>query len=129
MQQQILKYLGYTAIFVLLFGGGFYFGFKTSDAQKSGLTATKADIAAIANSTNTPTSKTLSEVAKEVDGVFFIQPGSKPECPETHPLKAKYVNGSGIFYNTDNKNYKKITPELCFATEDFAKTKGFIKKY
>lgn len=126
MFNQILKYLGFALVFCLLFGAGFYFGFKTSQAQNSNLTATKNDIKAIAETSN----KAENITVKEVDGVYFITPGNKPECPESYKIKAKYnTSNTGIFYTNDNKNFEKVIPQLCFATEDFAKSKGFLKKY
>jgi hypothetical protein len=127
MLNQILKYFGFTLVFCLLFGAGFYFGFKTSQAQSTNLKATKSDIKAIAESAN---SKQDTIIAKEVDGVHWILPGQKPECPETHKIKAKYnTSNNGVFYTKENKSYDKVTPQLCFATEDFAVSKGFLKKY
>jgi hypothetical protein len=127
MTNNLLRYFGFFFVFCVLFGAGFYFGFKTSQAQSNNLTATKSDIKALAESTTASQDKI---VAKEVDGVFWIIPGQKPECPETHKLKAKYNNSSsGVFYSPENKNYAKVTAQLCFATEDFAKSKGFVKKY
>jgi hypothetical protein len=126
MFNQVLKYLGFTLVFCLLFGAGFYFGFKTSLAQNSSLTATKNDIKAIAETAN----KAENITSKEVDGVYFITPGNKPECPEPYKIKGKYnTSNTGIFYTTDNKNFEKVIPQLCFTTEDFAKSKGFLKKF
>jgi hypothetical protein len=127
MTNHLLRYFGFFFVFCLLFGAGFYFGFKTSQSQTSNLTATKSDIKAMAESS---TSNTEKIIAKEVEGVFWLVPGQKPDCPETHKLKAKYNNSnSGIFYSPENKNYAKVTPQLCFATEEFAKSSGFLKKY
>lgn len=127
MTNQILKYFGFFFVFCILFGSGFYFGYKTSQAQSTDLTATKSDIKALADSTSIGQEKI---VAKEVEGVFWIIPGQKPDCPETHKLKAKFAStNSGIFYSPDNKSYAKVVPQLCFATEEFAKNKGFLKKY
>ncbi|MBC7472000.1 MAG: hypothetical protein H7196_01915 [candidate division SR1 bacterium] len=127
MTNQILKYFGFFFVFCILFGSGFYFGFKTSQSQVTNLTATKSDIKALADSSLSSQDKI---VTKEVEGVFWITPGQKPDCPETHKIKAKFNNtNSGIFYSPDNKNYAKVTPQLCFATEEFARNKGFLKKY
>jgi hypothetical protein len=127
MINHLLKYFGFFFVFCLLFGSGFYFGFKTSQAQSTNLTATKSDIKALVDTNLTNQEKVI---AKEVDGVFWILPGQKPDCPDTHKLKAKFnTSNSGIFYSPDNKNYGKVTPQLCFATEDFAKKNGFLKKY
>jgi hypothetical protein len=128
MKNQLLKYFGFVFVFSLLFGAGFYFGFKTSQAQtNSNFTATKSDIKALADSASQPKENII---AKEVDGVHWIMPGEKPECPDTHKIKAKFSSGnSGVFYSPENKNYAKVSPQLCFATEDFAKAKGFLKKF
>jgi hypothetical protein len=127
MKNQLLKYFGFVFVFSLLFGAGFYFGFKTSQAQTNyNFTATKSDIKALADSS----SQKVNIISKEIEGVFWIMPGEKPECPETHKIKAKFSTAnSGVFYSPENKNYAKVTPQLCFTTEDFAKAKGFLKKF
>jgi hypothetical protein len=127
MTNHLLRYFGFFFVFCLLFGAGFYFGFKTSQAQNSTFTATKSDIKAMAETSASSQDKVIT---KEVEGVFWILPGQKPDCPETHKMKAKFSNSnSGVFYSPDNKNYAKVVPQLCFATEDFAKNKGFVKKF
>ena len=126
MINQILKYFGFTLFFCVLFGAGFYFGFKTSQAQQSTLTATKYDIKALADSNQ----KQENIVSKEVEGVYWILPSQDPVCPETHKIKAKFsTSNNGVYYSPENKSYTKVQPQLCLATEDFAKKNGFIKKF
>lgn len=126
MFNQLLKYFGFTLVFCLLFGAGFYFGYKTSQAQSSDLTISRNELKSLAESNI----KNENIVTKEVEGVYFIIPGEKPQCPESHKIKAKFNTSSlGIFYTTENKNYEKVIPQICFATEDFAKRSGFLKKF
>jgi hypothetical protein len=128
MIKQFTTYLGYGFLFCVLFGAGFYFGYKTSDSKNIGdFRATKTDIQAIAQTSESVT-KNTPEV-KEVDGLVFMTPGKKPECPETHKIKGKYDKSTGYFYAPSNKSYEKVVPLICFANEDVAVSKGFLKKY
>ncbi len=128
MTKQFTTYLGYTFLFCVLFGAGFYFGFKTSDGRYlNDLKASKTDIQEIAKEVeNTPKN---GPNVKEVDGLVFMLPGKKPDCPETHKIKGKYDKTTGYFYAPPNKSYEKVVPLICFANEDVAVSKGFLKKF
>jgi hypothetical protein len=129
MIKTITTYFGYAFLFCLLFGAGFYFGFKVADGRTNhDITATKAEIQALASS-ETGKSDQPKPTVKEIEGVFFILPGQKPECPETHLIKGKYDKTTGYFYAKSNKSYDKVVPLLCFANEEVAVSKGFLKKF
>ena len=67
-------------------------------------------------------------IAKEVDGVYWIKAGEEAVCPDTNPIKAKFDAGVGFFYTQDNKMYSRVKPELCLASEEYARKAGFLKK-
>ncbi len=117
----VLHYLGISLLVCVVFGAGFYFGYKNSESKSI-----------IVASVNTDRGKIVEPLkAREVDGVFWIQPGKEPACPENAPIKGKFgTDGLNQYYLPENKNYNKIKTSICFATEEFARDKaGFIKKF
>jgi hypothetical protein len=130
MSQSLLRYFGWSLLFMLLFGGGFYFGYKTSSAQTNEKSFSlleaqaqgKADAVAL-------TQQSSAVTPKEVDGVQWIIPGQKPECDTNHTIKGKFDKNTNYFYAPGHKSWEKVIPQICFATEDFAQSKGFLKKF
>ena len=106
-------------------GLGYYFGTKT--ATKALQDQQKIEIAKVVENVE---KKTENVVAKEVSGVQWFLPNTEPKCDPQHPIKGVFRSGDGIYYIKSYKNYEKTKPDLCFATEEFARdTAGMIKKY
>jgi hypothetical protein len=106
-------------------GLGYYFGTKvaTRDMQEK----QKVEIAKVAQNVE---KKIENIVAKDVPGVQWFKPNSEPKCDESHPIKGVFRSGDGIYYVKTYKNYEKTKPDLCFATEEFARdSAGLIKKF
>ena len=123
MWQKWARFSGLLVLCVILAGIGFYFGYKTREAQA-------VDLVDSGVSTAAKEIEKKEIKALEVEGVFWILPNKDPLCPETHPVKGTFSSNSGNFYTKDNKTYERVKPDICFATEDFARDKaGFIKKF
>lgn len=131
MTKQFFTYLGYFSILCLLFGAGFYFGFKIGESKfENERISLQEKIQTKNESDFEQASKITSPIStKEVDFVHFVKAGEQPICPETHMIKAKYDKTIGYFYGQNHKSYDKVVPSLCFVTEEVAKSKGFLKKY
>jgi hypothetical protein len=123
---QINKILNVSSIVFLvsiIFGLGFYLGYKNSQSQiKSNPTVTLF--------TNTSSLSSSLESYVKDSNVFWIKPGEIPACPQTHLVKGRVDNNANIYYTIDSKSYNRVVPDLCFSTEEFARdVSGFIKKY
>jgi len=124
---EIINYVGYGFLVILIFLSGFYFGYKNRDARASEEISNQIVIQT--ESSTSPQVQGVSE-AKNPSGVFWIKLGQEPICPTGFPIKGKYKDSSKVFYTQDNKSYGRVKPDLCFATEDFAiKEAGFIKQF
>lgn len=124
-KNDLLNYLGITFVSVLIFVSGFYFGFKYSEGQDEGFTATTSDIKGVAEQV-----ENVEVITKELEGVYWIKAGEDPTCPKDYPIKGKYDGTVGFFYTKENQFYNRVKAALCFATEDFAENSaGFLKKY
>jgi hypothetical protein len=118
-----LNYLGILLLVVLVFGIGFYYGFRYREANSQ--EADFSDVQGAAESI-----EHIEVKAKEVDGVYWIKAGQDPNCPADHPIKGKFDSGVCFFYNKDNQFYNRVKAHVCFATEEFAEEEvGCIKKY
>jgi len=73
------------------------------------------------------TKKTTPEISK-ID-IFWIKPSDPPNCPDSHPIKAKVNSDSLLYYASSSKSYARVRPHLCFASEEIAINSGFIKKF
>ena len=103
-------------IFFLL-GAGFWLGARWNQAKESVIIIQEQE-------------STIQVEAQEVPGVHWIGVGNSPECPETHPIKGKLGSDAPVFYTKDNDWYDRIKPQLCFATEEYARdVAGFVKKF
>ena len=127
--KEMLNYLGMIFLGVLLFVGGFYFGYKYNAGKTvsttSGIVAGVEDIKKSADSVTN-----VQVQAKEVEGLLWIKAGEEPICPNTHPIKGKVDGTIGYYYNKTNKSYDRVKPIVCFATEEYAeKSAGFVKKF
>jgi hypothetical protein len=113
--------LSYTLVLTMAIGSGYYFGYKTSQAN------VQTELAKQKPPTESVQTKIIT---KEVAGVQWIKPNQDPKCDQDHPVKGNLSNNINNYYTQNHKNYQKITPEICFATEEFARdTAGFIKKF
>ena len=124
-KNQISNILAVILIGCLCAGLGYYFGTKvaTKDLQDK----QKVEIAKVVENVE---KKTENIVAKEVTGVQWFKPNTEPKCDDTHPIKAVFRSGDGIYYTKEYKNYTKTKPDMCFATEEFARdSAGLIKKF
>jgi hypothetical protein len=114
---------------LLVGGSGFYFGFKTNfktnesvNAENNSKTIQKPVVEA--------TNKVVEQiVTKEVLGVQWIKPNQSPTCDKDHPIKGKFSK-TNYYYTKSAKTYDRVSPDICFTTEEFARdTAGFIKKF
>ncbi len=107
-------------------GSGYYFGYKTSQGSIN-----SNSLKSISGQSSTSQSSVqISIVAKEVVGVQWIKPNQEPRCDKDYKIKGKFNSQTNYYYTPTHKNYEKIKPEICFASEEFAKdSAGFIKKY
>ena len=103
-------------IFFLL-GAGFWLGARWNQAKEPIVIIEEADAA-------------VQVEAQEVPGVYWIPIGEAPICPETHPIKGKLGSDAPVFYTKANDWYDRIKPQLCFASEEYARNEaGFLQKY
>jgi hypothetical protein len=108
-------------IIVMSAGCGYYFGFKTSANNKASV---PREISIQSSSVQ------INIISKEVIGVQWIKPNQEPKCDKDHKVKGKFNQQINYYYSPEYKNYERITPEICFSTEDFARdSAGFIKKF
>ena len=125
ISDKILNYSGLVFLVCLLFTVGFYFGYKNAEARLNIQTVNQgfqSDVSA----------ETIDKeiIAESVPGVYWIKPGEEPICPNTHPVKGTYNDNNGNFYTKENSRYDRIKPDICFATEEYAKNEsGYIKKF
>jgi hypothetical protein len=125
----ILNYFGYGFLVILLFLGGFYFGYKNRDSQIN-KDSSEQIIIQTPDLSSSNSKEENSILAKNPDGVFWIKAGQEPICPKEFPIKGRYKDNSQIFYTPESKTYNRVKPDLCFANEDFAlKVAGFIKQF
>lgn len=128
----ILNYLSYGVLVMLIFLTGFYFGYKNRDSRISKDFSEQIVIQTNISSESNKIEGVIQGVSevKNPEGVFWIKLGEEPICPKSHPIKGKYKDSSKVFYMPDNKSYTRVKPDLCFATEDFAiKQAGFINQF
>jgi hypothetical protein len=110
-------------IAIICAGLGYYFGTKvaTRELQEK----QKEQIAIVAQNVE---KKSETVVAKEVAGVQWFKSNEDPKCDETHPIKGVFRSGDGIYYTRDYKKYETTKPDLCFATEEFARDSAGLRK-
>ena len=127
---EILNTLGILLLGVILFGGGFYFGGKTTSASLNKELKSDQTISSFTDSITTePVVEAISK-GQEVPGVYWIKVGQAPICPETHPLKGKFDSNVNVYYLPDYPQYDRVKAEICLSDENFAsQSAGFIKKY
>lgn len=110
---------------ILCTGLGYYFGTKV--ATKAMQDQQKTEIAKVVENVE---KKSENTVTKEVIGVQWFKPNSEPKCDDSHPIKGVFRSGDGVYYTKEFKNYAKTKPDMCFATEEFARdSAGLIKKF
>jgi hypothetical protein len=104
-------------------GLGYYFGTKvaTRELQEK----QKEQIAIVAQNVE---KKSETVVAKEVTGVQWFKPNEDPKCDDSHPIKGVFRSGDGIYYARDYKKYETTKPDLCFATEEYARDNAGLRK-
>lgn len=132
--QSVLNYLGYFLLAVILFGAGFYFGYKNATANvvaKSDSTTKAVDNVAKAITESTqPSSGSNSSPIKPTTGVFWIKAGQQPVCSNEYPIKGKFDAPASFYYTKESKTYDRVKPDICFATEEVARdVAGFIRKF
>jgi DNA polymerase sigma len=127
-KQQIINTLAIILVCSFLIFIGFYFGYKSAKSQVE-LTVSKDEMGKIAQSLNSSTPNE-NVLAKEVPGVFWIKSNQEPVCPKEYPIKGTFNSNGGNYVQKTFKNYDKTRPDICFATEEFARdVVGFIKKF
>ena len=125
--QGLFRALGYLCTILIIFGLGFYFGFRVGGTNNLSQTKTEYSNSNMSSSN----SATVKIESKEVPGVFFFKINSADHvCPIDYKVKGTFGTDTGNYYLENNKNYARIKPDICFASEEFARdSAGFIKKY
>lgn len=101
---------------------GFYLGFRYNQVKNPIINeSTVKDIS----------SKVETElITREVEAIQFIKANQDRKCDENHPIKGTFNSDNGNYYLKSNKSYDRIKPDICFATENFARdSAGFLKKF
>jgi hypothetical protein len=123
LKNKWINYAGVAFLVIVIFIIGFYFGYKNAKSNQTGTTI-------INTSDNSAATVSTQIQALQVDGVMWIKAGQDPVCPQSHPVKGTFSDNFGNYYTKDNTRYDRIKPDICFATEDYARdTAGFIKKF
>ena len=127
LKNKWINYIGVVFLVIIIFVIGFYFGYKNAKSSASTNQTSSGSFTPI----STAESKPQTEIkAVNVDGVMWIKAGQDPICPSDHPVKGTFSDNFGNYYTKDNNRYDRIKPDICFATEEFARdTAGFIKKF
>jgi predicted PolB exonuclease-like 3'-5' exonuclease len=124
-KQNISNILAIVLICCLCAGLGYYFGSKVSTKEMQD--KQKVEIAKVVENVE---KKTENIIAKDIPGVQWIKANTEPKCDALHPIKGVYRGDSAFYYTKNYKNYDKTKPDMCFATEEFARdTVGLIKKF
>jgi hypothetical protein len=115
-------------LFILLFTSiGFYFGYKNAQASildSSSMTSPSS------NSENSSDTVLTLDDTETNSNVFWIKINEEPKCPPSHPIKGKFTGSANVFYTKENKFYNRVTPHICFFSEEYARdVAGFIKKF
>jgi hypothetical protein len=105
----------------IIFLIGYFFGFNMKSS----------DLAFQNNTSQEFNEPTIELKALPVPAVKFFLVNEDRICEsEKYPIKGTFSTDQGYFYTKAHKNYDKIKPDICFATEEFAKdSAGFIKKF
>lgn len=122
--QSLFNAFSWFCAILLIFGCGFYLGHRIAENQV-------AVRSKIESSSSLETSKATSLEIKKVDGIYFFKLNAADHnCPSEYKIKGTFNPDGGNYYIESNKNYGRIKPDICFATEEVARdTAGFIKKY
>lgn len=136
MSNTLLKsFLPVLILIISTFGLGFYLGTKYV-AYKKAEDSTDQIIQQALENVNSSSSSSSSPVnainlaTTSNPDIFWIKTGTKPECPQTHPVKGKFDSNANVFYLPDNKSYNRVRPDICFASKEFAEIQaGFLVKY
>ncbi len=121
---KLLNILGIGFLVLVIFVTGFWFGYKNAKASiKEKEEVTISNNPAIKQSS-------IEVKALDVEGAYWIKAGQQPVCPENYSIKGTFSDNSGSYYTKDNPRFDRIKPDICFASEEFARDKaGFIKKF
>ena len=121
---RIINIASIALIFGVVFVLGFYLGYRFSQINSPVVNeSTLKDIS----------SKGEIEaqiVTREVEAIQFIKANQDRKCDENHPVKGTFNPDNGNYYLKSNKSYDRIKPDICFATENYARdSAGFLKKF
>lgn len=131
MPKKITDIFGLVVLGLILFVAGFYFGYKTmSSSAGIGNPFGPNNSSGAITAANSSSTQEVKIEAKDVPGVYWIKAGESPVCPPEYPIKGRFDNSANVFYTKDSKMYNRVSPDICFATEDFAQNSaGFVRKF
>jgi hypothetical protein len=133
LRSRLVSVLSTLCAILLFFGVGFYIGWKVKEANSTNSNTNLAQNNILTSQAAAQTEKSANIPKIEslpVEGVSFIKANNPKNCPETHQIKGTFTLDVGYFYTKENKSYDRVKPDICFASEEFAKdTAGFIKKF
>ena len=123
-----VTYLGIGFLCIISASIGGIFGYRIHQNTTQDIVATPSEIQ---TAVQTAEQKKLEIQAQVVSAVFWILPGNQPVCPESHAIKGAFqTSGVSYYYTSDSKQYTRVQPDICFATEEFARDiAGFVKKF
>lgn len=125
IRQNLWNGLALTALAIVFLTVGFFFGYRLRDSQAS---ADKLNTSLYSKQSDSASSQSVSVIP--VEGVSFIKVNQPPECPTSHSVKGVFDANLGYYYTQSNKSYDRVNPDICFASEEFARDiAGFVKKF
>lgn len=131
--QNLISKVLYLIVIVVLFSGGYYFGYKNGYSYQFGL---KQQVESSVN-LNEKASRDLDNINRpsplnleRVSDVHFLKPNVPKTCPLTHQIKGVFNSDYGYFYEKTNKSFERVKPDICFIDVETARDKaGFIQKF
>jgi hypothetical protein len=125
LKQKIINILASIFITLVLIGSGGVLGYKMKEK----------DLSDNKKVTTTSTEENKPLIEKQIQtipvpAVKFIKINEPHICPAEFTVKGTFNSDNGNYYTKENKNYERIKPDICFASEEFARdSAGFIKKF
>ena len=62
--------------------------------------------------------------AEKIEEAKWVQPVDGA-CPASHPIKARF--STGHYHLADDRDYAKVVPDSCYASEEAAQADGFSR--
>jgi hypothetical protein len=113
---------------VVVFVLGGYFGYRIQESQNFSRVAQLQSEVIIAQSQESDNSSE-EIIPIEVPEVYWLSQGGESQCPQSHPIKAKFTSTGNVAYTPENKSYKRVRAHICLINAEFATdSAGFFIK-